>query len=170
MKAAKEHVQVRFHPSARVEAMPTIFSASPAGSEPALRSVGQSRIGPVNFPRIVLAPVNGPLRLSNAQIGTRARKIATTNGATRVYNRSDAWNQRADQRQVRRDDFQKNRDQRWENLESRREDRQNFRDQRREDWQQHREDLWDYRADRAEEIWDNARDFYDDVFDDVWWG
>jgi hypothetical protein len=71
---------------------------------------------------------------------------------------------------VRRDDFQKNRDQRWGNLESRREDRQNFRDQTREDWQQHREDLWDYRADRAEEIWDNARDFYDDVFDDAWWG
>ena len=88
----------------------------------------------------------------------------------RVYKRSDAWNQRADQRQVRRDDFQKNRDQRWENLESRREDRQNFRDQTRENWQQHREDLWDYRADRAEEIWDNARDFYDDVFDDAWWG
>jgi hypothetical protein len=71
---------------------------------------------------------------------------------------------------VRRDDFQKNRDQRWDNLESRREDRQNFRDQRREDWQQYREDLLGYRADRAEEIWDNARDFYDDVFDDVWWG
>ena len=41
MKAAKEHVQVRFHPSARTEATPRIFSASPAGSEPALRSVGQ---------------------------------------------------------------------------------------------------------------------------------
>jgi len=87
----------------------------------------------------------------------------------RVFKRNDAWNQRADQRQVRRDDFQKNRDQRWDNLQSGREDRQNFRDQRREDWQQHRKDLWDYRADRAEEIWDNARDFYDDVFDDLWW-
>jgi len=88
----------------------------------------------------------------------------------RVFGRNDAWNQRADQRQVRREDFQKNRDQRWENLESRREDRQNFRDQKREDWQQYRKDLWDYRADRAEEIRDNARDFYDDVFDDAWWG
>jgi hypothetical protein len=77
----------------------------------------------------------------------------------RVYKRNDAWNQRADQRQVRREDFQKNRDQRWDNLQS-----------RREDWQQYRKDLWDYRADRAEEIWDNARDFYDDLFDDVWWG
>jgi hypothetical protein len=27
-----------------------------------------------------------------------------------------------------------------------------------------------YRGDRAEEIWDNTRDFYDDVFDDRWWG
>src|SRR4030095_2856215 len=63
-----------------------------------------------------------------------------------------------------------NRDQRWDNLQSSREDRQNFRDQTRADWQQHRQDLWDYRADRAEEIWDNARDFYDDLFDDVWWG
>jgi hypothetical protein len=41
MKAAQEHVQVRFHPRARVEAMPAIFSVSPAGWEPALRSVGQ---------------------------------------------------------------------------------------------------------------------------------
>jgi hypothetical protein len=88
----------------------------------------------------------------------------------RVYKRNDAWNQRADQRQMGRNDFQKNRDQRWDNLQGSREDRQNFRDQRREDWQQHREDRWDYRADRAEEIWDNARDFYDDLFDDVWWG
>jgi hypothetical protein len=84
----------------------------------------------------------------------------------RVFKRNDAWNERANQRQVRREDFQKNRDQRWD----RREESQNFRDQRREDWQQYRNDLWDYRADRAEEIWDNARDFYDDVFDDAWWG
>jgi hypothetical protein len=71
---------------------------------------------------------------------------------------------------VRREDFQKNRDERWDNLQSRREDNENFRDQRREDWQQFRKDLWGYRADRAEEIWDNTRDFYDDVFDDAWWG
>jgi hypothetical protein len=77
----------------------------------------------------------------------------------RVYKRNDAWNQRADQRKVLREDFQKNRDERWDNLQS-----------RREDWQQYRKDLWDYRANRAEEIWDNARDFYDDVFDDAWWG
>jgi hypothetical protein len=73
MGPAQEPVRVRFHPSARVEAMPAIFSASRPGSGPALRSVGQSRIGPVNFPRIVLAPINDPLLLSNARIGTRAR-------------------------------------------------------------------------------------------------
>ena len=88
----------------------------------------------------------------------------------RVFKRNDAWNERANQRQVRREDFQKNRDERWDNLQSQREDSQNFRDQRREDWQQFRKDLWGYRADRAEEIWDNTRDFYDDVFDDAWWG
>jgi len=88
----------------------------------------------------------------------------------RVDKRNDAWNQRANQRQAQREDFQQNRDQRWDNLQGRREDRQNVRDQRREDWQQFRKDLWDYRADRAEEIWDNARDFYDDIFDDAWWG
>jgi hypothetical protein len=73
MKAAKEHVQVRFHPSARTEATPAIFSASPAESGPAPRSVGQSRIGQVNFPRIVPARVNSRFLLSNAQIGPRAR-------------------------------------------------------------------------------------------------
>src|SRR4030095_8585404 len=52
----------------------------------------------------------------------------------------------------------------------RREASHTFRYQRREGWQQFRKDLWDYRANRAEEIWDNARDFYDDVFDDTWWG
>ena len=73
MKAVKEHVQVRFHPSARTEAMPAIFSASQPGSGPALRWVGQSRIAPVNFPQIILVPVNGPLLLTNAQIGAHAR-------------------------------------------------------------------------------------------------
>jgi hypothetical protein len=72
MEAAQEPVQVRFHPSAQVEAMPAIFSASPPGSGPALRSLGQSRISPVNFPRIVLAEVKSPLLLTNAQIGARA--------------------------------------------------------------------------------------------------
>jgi hypothetical protein len=89
------------------------------------------------------------------------------NWSARSLNRDYKWR---DQRQVRREDFQKNRDKRWDDLQSRREDGQNFRDQRRQDWQQYRKDLWDYRADRAEEIWDNARDFYDDVFDDAWWG
>jgi len=40
----------------------------------------------------------------------------------------------------------------------------------RNDWQNHREEMWDYRADRADQIWDNAGDFYNDVFDDHWWG
>jgi hypothetical protein len=73
METAQETVKVKVHPSARAEAMPTIFSASRPGSGPALRSAGQSRIGLVSFPRIVLAPVNDPLLLSNVQIGTRAR-------------------------------------------------------------------------------------------------
>ena len=30
--------------------------------------------------------------------------------------------------------------------------------------------MWDYRYDRADEIWDNCGDFYDDCFDDRWWG
>ncbi len=84
--------------------------------------------------------------------------------------RNDAWNQRADNRQQARSDFQQNREQRWNDLDNKREDRQAWRDQNREDWQKHREELWDYRGDRADEIWDNARDFYDDVFDDHWWG
>jgi hypothetical protein len=73
VETAQEHVQARFHPNVRVEAMPAIFSVSPAGSRPVLRSAGQSRIGPVSFPQIVLAPVNNRLLLSNAQIGMRAR-------------------------------------------------------------------------------------------------
>lgn len=88
----------------------------------------------------------------------------------RVDNRNDAWNQRAENRQQAHNNFQQTRDERWNNLESAREDRQAWRDQNREDWQQHRQDLWNYRGERAEEVWDNARDFYDDVFDDRWWG
>ena len=30
--------------------------------------------------------------------------------------------------------------------------------------------MWDYRFDRADQVWDNARDYYDDCFDDRWWG
>jgi hypothetical protein len=92
------------------------------------------------------------------------------NWQQRVDNRNDAWNQRSENRQQSRDQFQQNRDQRWNNLETAREDRQSWRNQNREDWQGHREDLWNYRGDRAEEIRDNARDFYDDCFDDRWWG
>ena len=73
MKAGKEHVQVRFQPSAQVEATPEIFSGLPPGLELALRSVGQSRISPVRFLRIVRAPVISPRLLSNAQIGAHAR-------------------------------------------------------------------------------------------------
>lgn len=88
----------------------------------------------------------------------------------RVDNRYDSWNQRASDRQQSRSDFQQTRDDRWNKLESARADRQNWRNQNREDWQQHRNDLWGYRGNRAEEIWDNTRDFYDDLFDDRWWG
>lgn len=73
MKAARERVQVIFHPNARVGAMPAIFSASPAGSGLALRWARQPQIGLINFPRIVLVVVNSPLLPSNAQIGARAR-------------------------------------------------------------------------------------------------
>jgi hypothetical protein len=41
MKAAQEHVKVMLLPNVRVGAMPAIFSASPAGSRPALRSARQ---------------------------------------------------------------------------------------------------------------------------------
>jgi hypothetical protein len=73
MKAVQERVQVRFQPSARVKATPEIFSGSPPGLELALRSVGQSQISPLSFLRIVPAQVKGPVLLTNAQIGTRAR-------------------------------------------------------------------------------------------------
>ena len=88
----------------------------------------------------------------------------------RVDNRSESWNQRQENRGDRRNDFQQNREDRWSNIEKNREDRQDWRDQNREDWQDHREDMWDYRFDRADEIWDNCGDFYDDCFDDHWWG
>jgi hypothetical protein len=87
-----------------------------------------------------------------------------------VDNRNQAWDQRSQNRQQARSDFQNNQHQRWNNLDNARNDRQNWRNENREDWQQHREDLWDYRGDRAEQVWDNAQDFYDDVFDDHWWG
>ncbi len=85
-------------------------------------------------------------------------------------NRSESWQQRDQNRQQRRDDFQQNREDRWDNISKNREDRQDWRDQNREDWQEHRKDMWDYRYDRADEVWDNARDYYDDCFDDHWWG
>jgi hypothetical protein len=53
--------------------MQAIFSGSPPGLGPALRSVGQSRIVPVSFRQIALAQVKSLLLLTNAQIGARAR-------------------------------------------------------------------------------------------------
>lgn len=88
----------------------------------------------------------------------------------RVEKRSEGWQQRDESREQRREDFQGNRDDRWSNLENSRNDRQDWRNQNREDWQQSRQDMWDYRFDRADEVWDNCRDYYDDCFDDHWWG
>jgi hypothetical protein len=73
MKAPDEHVQVMFHPNARIGATLAISSASPAGSGPAPRSAGQPQITLANSQRIVLGAVNGPLLHSNARIGTRVR-------------------------------------------------------------------------------------------------
>ena len=73
MKAEQERVQLRFQPSALVEATPEIFSGSPPGLELALRSVGQSQISPISFLRIALAQLKSLLLLTNAQIGTRVR-------------------------------------------------------------------------------------------------
>jgi hypothetical protein len=73
METAKERVEVKSHPSVRVGAMLAIFLASQPESGPVPRSAGQSPISGVSFPRIVLALFSGPLLLSNAQIGTRAR-------------------------------------------------------------------------------------------------
>jgi hypothetical protein len=73
MKAVNEHVQVMFHPNARIGATLAISSASPAGSGPALRSAGPPQITLANSRRIVLAAVNGPLLHSNARIGARVR-------------------------------------------------------------------------------------------------
>jgi hypothetical protein len=88
----------------------------------------------------------------------------------RVDNRNESWDQRQQNREGKRQDFEQNREDRWGNIEKNREDRQDWRDQNREDWQDHREDMWDYRYDRADQVWDNCRDYYDDCFDDRWWG
>lgn len=88
----------------------------------------------------------------------------------RVDNTNGAWNNWQQKNRERLSNFQSNREQRWNNLETAQDNRQNWRDQRRQDWQQHREDLWDYRSDRADEIRSDARDFYDNYFDDRWWG
>lgn len=88
----------------------------------------------------------------------------------RVEKRSEGWQQRDQSREQRREDFQDNREDRWNNLENSRNDRQDWRNQNREDWQQNRQEMWDYRFDRADEVWDNCRDYYDDCFDDHWWG
>jgi hypothetical protein len=103
------------------------------------------------------------------------------NWNTWSQNRSPQWQQRVDrdhsswnnwqqQNQGRLNAFHSNQQQRWNNLESAQQNRQNWRNQNREDWQQHRKELWDYRADRADEIRSNARDYYNNWFDDRWWG
>ncbi len=87
-----------------------------------------------------------------------------------MNNRHDSWNHWQQQSQPQRQQFQQHRQQRWDNLYVARNNRRNWRNQNREDWQNHRRDMWDYRFDRADEVWDNCRDWYDDVFDDHWWG
>jgi hypothetical protein len=88
----------------------------------------------------------------------------------RVNNANNSWNSWKSNKQTQLNNFRGNQQQRWNNLEGARNDAQNWRDQNREDWQNHRNEMWDYRSDRAEQVWDNAQDFYNDCFDDHWWG
>ena len=88
----------------------------------------------------------------------------------RVDTRHDAWNQWQTKNQDRLTNFHTYQEQRWNMLRNAQQDRQNWRNQSREDWQKHRNELWDYRADRADQIRGHARDFYDNYFDDRWWG
>ena len=68
------------------------------------------------------------------------------------------------------DQFDATRNQRWNSLQSVQANRQVWRNQSGAQWQQHRAQLWNFRADRAREIWFDNRDFFDNVFDDRWWG
>ena len=81
-------------------------------------------------------------------------------------NNWNAWNNRANNRWQASQNFYNNRYNYWNNLQS----WNNWGNWNWDNWGDYRNELWDYRAERAEEIWDNARDWYDDVFDDHWWG
>jgi hypothetical protein len=136
------------------------------GNRPSQLPSGRPGLGG-DRPQAGNRPAERPQERSNWSERSQNRN---ENWNQRVENRNDSWQQRDESRQQRRDDFNQNRDDRWSNIEKNREDRQSWRDQNREDWQKHREDMWDYRFDRADEVWDNCRDFYDDCFDDHWWG
>ena len=39
-----------------------------------------------------------------------------------------------------------------------------------DNYREWRNDVWDFRKDRCNEIWDRREDFWDDTFDNHWWG
>ncbi len=88
----------------------------------------------------------------------------------RVDTRHESWNTWGQRNRETVTRFEATRNQSWASLQSVQVNRQVWRNQSSVQWQQHRVQLWNFRADRAREIWFGNRNFFDNVFDDRWWG
>ncbi len=85
-------------------------------------------------------------------------------------NNHDQWNSWRQKNEVNVNNFQVNRTNNWNNINNRYTERGWAGRYGSGDYREWRNDVWDFRKDRCEEIWDRRRDFWDDCFDDHWWG
>jgi hypothetical protein len=83
---------------------------------------------------------------------------------------SNEWNQWKQNNQANINNFQVNRTNEWNNINSRYNEGDwagRYGDGEYNEW---RNDVHDYRSNRAEEIWGHREDYWNDCFDDNWWG
>lgn len=85
-------------------------------------------------------------------------------------NNTNQWNNWRKKNEVNINNFSVNRTNNWNNINARYNDRDWARRYDSRDYREWRNDVWDYRRGRANEIWDRRRDYWDDVFDNHWWG
>lgn len=85
-------------------------------------------------------------------------------------NNNNQWNSWRQKNEVNINNFQVNRTTNWNSINTRYNQAGWAGRYGSGEYGEWREDVWDFRKDRCEEIWDRREDFWDDCFDDHWWG
>jgi len=85
-------------------------------------------------------------------------------------NNNNQWNQWKQDNNVQINNFEANHANQWNSINSRYNENGWAGRYGTGEYREWRQDVWDYRGNRCEQIWDRREDFWDDCFDNLWWG